>query len=330
MTCLEERTDYIMIFSIPECNLSCSYCRLNNVKRNEPLSNNEIVELGEACYKAGIRRIRWTGGEPTARKGFANLVSGMKEIGIEEQYLSTNGTLLYRIASALSDAGIKRVNISLDTFDRGNFRQITGKDLLTEVLQSIRRSTEVFGLVKINSVLVGEDVESVYDFIDFVSGFDENRPVPRFIPLGACGGPGGPEDSRRVLEPEQILNEFSRRYGDLELCEDVENNNPFTRYYTIKPRGVVFGIAHYFFTDRKGSLRQPTTLRINPNGYVSNEFYSHDVPFLPDFDFQGKVDIIRQLIEDKKTHNREWHLKSMERPPKYDLDFWRFGRVSEI
>lgn len=329
MANLEEKTDYIMIFSIPECNLFCTYCRKDKAEREAPLSNKEILELGQASYKAGIRRIRWTGGESTARRGFVDLVSGMREIGMKDQYLSTNGTLLYKMATALRNAGIRRVNISLDTFDRATFKQLTGKDLLNEVLRSIKVSTRKFGLVKINSVLVSEDIENGYEFIDFVSRFDRNPPIPRFIPLGACGGAGSPDDSRRVLQPEQILDEFSRKYGDVQVYDEIENNNPFTQYYRIKEKGVVFGIAHYFFTDRKGTLRQPTTLRINPNGYISNDFYSHNVPFLLNLDFDGKVDLIRQLIEDKKTHDEAWHRKAAKKTPKYDLDFWRFGKIKK-
>lgn len=323
---LEEETDYIMIFSIPECNLLCEYCRREDKKTKGVLTNEEISELGRACYDAGIRKLRWTGGEPTMRTGFPDLVSGMRNTGISDQYLSTNGTLLHGIAHDLRKAGISRVNISLDTFNRKKFLELTGKDLLEDVLRSIEVATREFELVKINGVLVSENIDDIHQFINFVMKFTENPPIPRFIPMGGCGGGTnrlyGDID---LVKPSEILKAFSEKYGAIRPFNDIENNNPYTQYYRIESKGVVFGIATSFFSVDQLNLQKFKTLRINPNGYVSNDLYSPDVYFLPGLDHNEMVEVLKKLIKDKESHDRNWYVKAVNELLKYNIDFWRFG-----
>ncbi len=327
---LKEMVDYIMIFSIPECNLLCNYCRKDDRKSEGILTNEEILKLAQACYDAGIRRIRWTGGEPTLRKNFVSLVSAVKNLGIKEQYLSTNGSILHKIVADLKQAGIKRVNISLDTFDKCKFYEITGKDLLDDVLKSIYLATREFKLVKVNSVLISENIEDVYKFIDFISQFPENPPIPRFIPIGGCGGETEElQKNQNQLKSTDILNAFLSRYGSIEQYDKVENNNPYTKYYIIKSKGVIFGLASSFFSRQELNPLRFKTLRINPNGYFSNDLYSHDIYYLPGLEYQKTVDLIKRLIEDKKRHDKEWYVKAMNRPIKYDMNFWRFGRIDK-
>lgn len=321
-----EESDYIMIFSIPECNLLCQYCHRGDKKTKRFLTNEEISMLGRACYDAGIRKVRWTGGEPTARRGFVDLVSGMRKTGIREQYLSTNGTLLYGMAHDLKKAGISRVNISLDTFNRKKFLELTGKDGLEDVIRSIEVATREFGLVKINGVLISENIDDIYEFLNFVMSFTENRPIPRFIPIGGCGGGTNQlYEDKDLVKPSEILEAFSEKYGIITPFNDVQNNNPYTQYYRIESNDIIFGIATSFFSINQLEPRKFVTLRINPNGYVSNDLYSPDVHLLPGLEYKGMVEMLKKLIKDKKNHNENWYAKVMNKPLKYNVSFWRFG-----
>ena len=321
----DNSTGYVMIFSIPECNLFCEYCRKEDIESKGLLTNQQILDFSSVCYDAGIRRLRWTGGEPTARPGFIDLVAGARERGIEEQYLSTNGTLLYKMAPELRENGLRRVNISLDTFNRERFREITRRDLLEGVLKSIEVAATHFDLVKINTVVMREYLTEIHQFIDYISGFNQNTPIPRFIPLGGCGGNVELTDLE-ILRPTEILEEFVKRYGKIQPFLGVEANNPFIEYYQIPQRGVVFGVANPFSLDQGFFPKNSPMLRINPNGYVGNDFYSQDVRFLPEMSHNEQVTAIQELIEGKKEHTEEWYREAVTKPLKHELDFWRFGK----
>jgi len=324
MAALENQVDYTMIFSIPECNLFCNYCRKDEIKSKGILTNGQILELASVCYDVGIRKVRWTGGEPTARKNFVNLVSRVRERGIEEQYLSTNGILLHRIAPNLRRNGIKRINISLDTFNRKRFYEITGSDKLEDVLKSIKISAQEFDLVKINSVLMKDYLKDVHTFINFISEFKPPRPIPRFIPLGGCGG-DNILDKSQVLKTSEILEEFLKMYEQIVPFENVISNNPLVQHYLIKENKIIFGIMQPFSLEKGHFPGESKSLRINPNGYVSNNYYSSDIRFLPELSYIKKVASVKELIENKKTHNQEWYKQATQQPLKRDINFWRFG-----
>lgn len=321
-----KKLDYIMILSIPECNLFCEYCRKDDRKSEGVLTNEQLLEMARATREVGIKKVRWTGGEPTMRKGFVDLVAKVRDVGIEHQYLSTNATVLHRMAHDLREAGIERVNISLDTFDRDKFREVTGKDLLEDVLRSIEVAMEAFELVKINSVLVTGNVCDVHQFIDFVARFARKRPIPRFLPAGTCGAE--PEEGSTVgaLKPPEILAAFKKRYGEVTPFAKLESNNPHIEHYLIGVNEVVFGIVTPFPSQEPVDPRRFKTLRINPNGFVSNDLYSHDIRFLTDLAHGERVVALRELIEDKKTHDKAWYKMATKRPFKESIDFWRFGK----
>jgi cyclic pyranopterin phosphate synthase len=124
------------------------------LQRKEILSYEEITILAEAAVAAGITRIRLTGGEPLIRKGVVDLCRMLAEIdGLGSLSLTTNGVRLRALAKPLSQARVKRINISLDTLKRNRFNQITGKDSLFEVLTGIE-AAEAAGLapIKINTI----------------------------------------------------------------------------------------------------------------------------------------------------------------------------------
>lgn len=177
--------DYLRISITDRCNLKCVYCvtqeNFSFLPQEEILTYEEIIGVSMAAVKIGIRRIRITGGEPLVRKDIEELISEISKIeGIEDISLTTNGILLKNYAESLFKAGLKRVNVSLDTLNPYRFKHITGGGDLNLVLQGIDAALSIgMDPVKLNTVLLDEELEEELDlFLDLVY----RRPVHvRFI-----------------------------------------------------------------------------------------------------------------------------------------------------
>lgn len=165
---------YLRISVIDRCNLRCLYCMPNGwvhpSRLNDLLSNDEFLKLAAIFAELGVTKIRLTGGEPLLRPGLVELVAGLARIpGVETVAMSTNGVLLKSHAGALKRAGLKRVNISLDTLSRERFLKITGIDRWQAVVEGILEA-QAIGLhpVKVNTVLMkGTNDDEILDLVDF-------------------------------------------------------------------------------------------------------------------------------------------------------------------
>ncbi|MBI4354704.1 MAG: GTP 3',8-cyclase MoaA [Candidatus Omnitrophica bacterium] len=168
------RITYLRISVIDKCNLRCLYCMphgwVNRSRMVDLLTNDELVELAGIFAELGIEKIRLTGGEPLLRPGLVELVSRLSKIpGIRQVAMSTNGVLLKRHARALKDAGLSRVNVSLDTLSSEKFSLITGMDYWQEVVDGILEA-KAAGLepVKLNTVLMkGVNDDEILSLVDF-------------------------------------------------------------------------------------------------------------------------------------------------------------------
>ena len=154
------RIHYLRVSVTDRCNLRCVYCMpLDGVQfapRNEILSLEEIREIVRVGISLGIRSVRLTGGEPLVRKGVVELVKMISRLpGPEDLSMTTNGVLLGRYAISLAQAGLRRVNISLDTLKSGRFKEITRFGTLEDVLSGLEAAVEA-GLspVKLNMVVM--------------------------------------------------------------------------------------------------------------------------------------------------------------------------------
>lgn len=183
--------EYLRISVTDACNLRCRYCMPEegpsgcNCKRN--LSADEIVEIASAASRLGMKKLRITGGEPLVRRDIVELTRRLGEIpGVEDMSMTTNGTLLRPLARELYDAGIHRINISLDTLDDEKYRSMTRTGKLTDALSGIEAAIEVgMSPVKLNCVLIGgfnsDEVESL-------ARLTQKMPVDvRFIELMPIG-----------------------------------------------------------------------------------------------------------------------------------------------
>lgn len=165
---------YLRISVVDACNLRCEYCRpsaddLHATPHSRLLSFDEIERIVRIAAGLGVQKIRLTGGEPLVRKGIAELVARIAAIpGIRDLAMSTNATLLDKFALPLREAGLKRVNISLDTLDAQKFSRLTGGNL-HEVIRGIHAAQDA-GLtpIRLNAVLLrGINTSEAAALIDF-------------------------------------------------------------------------------------------------------------------------------------------------------------------
>lgn len=187
---------YLRVSVTDLCNLRCRYCMPDGVcqKRHEDiLSFEEIAEIVSAAAALGVRKVRVTGGEPLVRRGCVGLCAMLAAIpGIEEVDITTNGTLLPQHAEGLRDAGVKRVNISIDSLVPEKYAAITGGGELSAALDGIRAARAAgLGPLKLNCVLIGGfNDDEIPAFVELTRTRDIEV---RFIELMPMGGRFGPE-----------------------------------------------------------------------------------------------------------------------------------------
>jgi len=188
------RFSYLRLSVTDACNFRCSYCLPAGYQKGDKagsdLQLSEIKNLVRAMTELGTRKVRLTGGEPTVRRDLLEVVRSVGELRAGTAplkiALSTNGYRLKQMAKELGQAGVSAVNVSVDSLSPEKFAQITGQDLLPEVLAGIERAIEVgFEKVKVNAVLLKDwNNQDLTSFLDWI----RDRPiVVRFIELMPTG-----------------------------------------------------------------------------------------------------------------------------------------------
>lgn len=163
---LGREIDYLRISLTESCNLRCIYCMPEGVAPKvcgETLTKENIFDIVEVAVELNIKKIRLTGGEPLLRQDIVEIVQGIKDRGIEKIYITTNGILLSEKIEKLKKAGLKGVNISLDTLDREQFNYITRGGDLERVLQGVEKALNLNLEVKINSVIMKDINENAIE-----------------------------------------------------------------------------------------------------------------------------------------------------------------------
>ena len=184
--------DYLRVSVTDRCDLRCVYCmseRQTFLPKAEVLSLEELDRLCTAFVSLGTRKIRLTGGEPLIRKGFMDLVNGLsrhlKSGALDELTLTTNGTQLAEHAEGLAKAGIKRLNVSIDSLDPKTFHRITRGGDLARVLDGVKAAQAAGIKVKINTVaLLHDNAHDLPSIIDWAHGRDLDITLIETMPLG--------------------------------------------------------------------------------------------------------------------------------------------------
>lgn len=272
------KTDYLRVSVTDRCNLRCVYCHplggCNLIDRKEILKLEEIHRIVELFSYCGIRKVRLTGGEPLIRRNIVYLIEKLSGIeGIEELSITTNGVLLASLAQELKDAGLQRVNISVDSIDRKSYKEITGFDLLPKVTKGIYKALEV-GLkpVKINSVIIkGINVSQILPLAEMsihlpvAVRFIEYCPTSRYTKPASDYMPN--HELRKVIE---------REFGPVSIVFTGAANGPASYF---KIRNAVGTIG---FINGRSSMfcHDCNRLRLTSDGKIKPCLYSsqyHDI-----------------------------------------------------
>jgi cyclic pyranopterin phosphate synthase len=213
------------------CNIRCVYCMPENVDfmpREHLLSYEEIHRVVRVAATLGVNKIRLTGGEPLVRRDLPHLVEMIAAVpGINDVGITTNGILLAPIARQLRDAGLLRINVSLDTMDPGRFLALTRRTGLEKTLEGIQAAKEAgFDPIKLNAVAIKGTTEE--DIIPLARYARENRLELRFIeymPLDA-----GAWERQKVLLAEEILETLTGKFGHLTPSANQDPRAPAQDY----------------------------------------------------------------------------------------------------
>ncbi len=203
------KIEYLRMSVTDACNLRCVYCMPPDGMKECPcrsaMSAEEFVEIAREAASLGMKKLRITGGEPLVRRDILPLVRSLGSIdGIEDMSLTTNATLLAPMARELFDAGIRRINISLDTLDEKKYEKITRGGSLSDALSGIRAALDAgMSPVKLNTVLIGGFND---DEIGTLAELTLRHPVQlRFIELMPIGDTQGEFDERAYLPDGAVL-----------------------------------------------------------------------------------------------------------------------------
>ncbi len=229
----QRRITYLRLSVTDRCDLRCTYCMPEKMKflpRAEVLSLEELHQLSLSFIARGVRRIRLTGGEPLVRRDMLDLVRALgTELGrgLDELTLTTNGTRLADYAEALASAGVRRINVSLDTRDPALFERLTRRNQLSQVLEGIAAAQSAGLQVKLNTVaLKGLNENELPDLIAWAHGQRHDVTLIETMPLGEVDADridhylplGGVKDSleaRWTLTPSGHRTGGPARYFDI-------------------------------------------------------------------------------------------------------------------
>ena len=184
------RVDYLRMSVTDRCDFRCVYCMAEDMQflpRQQVLTLEEIYQLAQSFVALGTRKIRLTGGEPLIRPGVVKLCEQIAALpGLRELCMTTNGSQLGKLAAPLFDAGVKRLNISLDSLDPERFRQMTRTGDLAQVINGINAARKAgFTRTKLNVVVMqGRNDQEVNDLVSFAIDHQLDIAFIEEMPLG--------------------------------------------------------------------------------------------------------------------------------------------------
>lgn len=243
------RIDYLRVSVTDRCDLRCQYCLPEDFKGfEEPanwLSHEEMTRLIALFVSLGVKKVRLTGGEPLTRRGISELAANVAALpGITDLAISTNGTRLQRHAAELKQAGVRRLNVSLDTLNRAAFQEITRRDRLQDVLDGLSAAQAVgFESIKINCVVHSEtDEAEIARLLEYTMSMGFILRLIETMPMGASGR------QYRHVNLNEVGGRLAEQFG---LVATVEHRGPGpARYWAtadnIPALGLITPMSQHF------------------------------------------------------------------------------------
>jgi cyclic pyranopterin phosphate synthase len=236
------RIEYVRLSVTDRCDLRCRYCMAEQMEflpRADLLSFEEIAALVDILVARGVRRVRLTGGEPLVRRGVLDLVAALGTRigrGLDELTLTTNGTQLAGAAEALARAGVRRINVSLDTRDADRFAHITRRGRLAQVIEGIAAAKAAGLQIKINMVaLKGFNEDEIEPMLRWCAGEGLGLTLIETMPLGAIEG----DRVDRYLPLDAVRRGLEDRFT---LVPTLVRTGGPAHYYDVAELGVRLGM----------------------------------------------------------------------------------------
>lgn len=225
--------DYLRLSVTDRCDFRCVYCMAEDMTflpRNQVLSLEEIHRVARLFVGLGVRKLRLTGGEPLVRNGIVDLCARISALpGLDELVMTSNGSQLTRLAGPLAQAGVKRLNISLDSLNTLKFRTITRTGDLGQVLAGIEAAREAgFERIKLNSVIMkGRNDDEVNALVDFAIARNIDISFIEEMPLGHVGRSRG----EAFFSSDQVRAQIAQRHA---LIDSEESSGGPARYVRLE------------------------------------------------------------------------------------------------
>lgn len=245
--------DYVRISVTDRCDFRCVYCMdevMQFLPRARILTLEELALVGRAFAELGVKKIRLTGGEPLVRNNVIKLICDLGRLSqLKELVLTTNGSQLERMAGDIRDAGVRRINISLDSLDPDRFRRLTRIGELDRVLAGIEAArASDFDKIKINAVILkNRNDDEVIPLVEYASSRDMDISFIEEMPLGVIGDH---DRAEAYYSSDQIRKDLSRRYT---LVPTTESTGGPAKYFRITETGTRIGFisphSHNFCDD---------------------------------------------------------------------------------
>ena len=261
----QRRINYLRLSVTDRCDLRCEYCmpeRMTFLPKADVLTLEELYAVASGFIARGVSKIRITGGEPLVRRGIMDLFARLGQrlgSGLDELTLTTNGTQLAEHAEALAHAGVKRVNVSLDTLDRARFAALTRRDALPQVLEGIAAAKKAGLKVKLNTVaLRGMNEDELPDLIAWAHGQGHAITLIEVMPLGDVEA----ERLDQYLPLDAVRAQLARRWT---LTDSDHRTGGPSRYVDIAETGGRLG----FITPHTGNFCEGCNrLRVTATGQL--------------------------------------------------------------
>jgi GTP 3',8-cyclase len=287
--------NYLRISLTDNCNLRCFYCMPEEEYEFTPagrlMQPEEIEAIAKIFVSQGVNKIRLTGGEPLVRKDAANIIMRLSKLPVHLT-ITTNGTRLHEFATVLENAGIKSLNISLDTLNKDRFTLMTKRDQFERVSENIRLMIQKGFHIKVNMVVIKNlNHEEILDFVRWT----KNEPVHvRFIEFMPFTG--NRWESEKVFTWQQILETIGSEFDILPL--EKEKNDTAKKYIVPGHQGT-FAVISTMSAPFCGDCNR---MRLTADGKMKNCLFSQSetdllTPFRKGADI---IPMIHQSIHDKK------------------------------
>lgn len=229
---LGRRIDYLRLSVTDRCDFRCVYCMAEDMTflpRQQVLSLEEIERLARLFVARGVKKIRLTGGEPLVRQGIVGLCERISALpGLRELVMTSNGSQLVKLARPLADAGVKRLNISLDSLDPARFRAITRTGELAQVLAGIEAARSAgFERIKLNVVVMkGRNADEVPALVDYALNHGLDISFIEEMPLGDVGR----SRAESLCSSDEVRARIAERYS---LLDSTESTGGPARYVRV-------------------------------------------------------------------------------------------------